>query len=145
LTATDQDLAALSDLCLRAKAVWGHDSAFLNSRRAELTLTRADLATPVAVVRDAGGFAGVAQLCGQAEACSLDKLFVDPERQRQGVGRALLGWACDAARAQGAARLLIDSDPGAIGFYTRHGAVYLHDVPSEPPAGRTLPRLGLTL
>src|SRR5262245_34275426 len=39
------ELAALTDLCLRSKAVWGYDEAFMRACRAELTLTQRDLET----------------------------------------------------------------------------------------------------
>ena len=35
----------LTELCLRSKAVWGYDDAFMRACRAELTLSPVDFAT----------------------------------------------------------------------------------------------------
>ena len=36
----------LTELCLRSKAVWGYDDAFMRACRAELTLSPADFTRP---------------------------------------------------------------------------------------------------
>ena len=55
---------------------------------------------------------------GNAE---LDALFVEPEAQRQGVGRALVERCCSAAKASGAASLHVVGNPHAEGFYSTCG------------------------
>ncbi|MGH8733407.1 MAG: D-glycero-beta-D-manno-heptose 1,7-bisphosphate 7-phosphatase [Burkholderiales bacterium] len=50
----------------------------------------------------------------------------------------------EAARAAGARRIEIASDPNAIGFYRKLGARRVGDVPSKP-RGRRLPLLRLSL
>ncbi len=144
-TASATELAALSDLMFRSKAHWGYDPDWLDTRRAELTLTAEALRDPLAVIRDGDGFAGIAALHRHDEGWHLDKLFVAPHRIGQGTGRALFGWAVGTARALGAPQLLIDSEPQAEGFYLRMGATRIGAVPSPPPEGRVLPRLALDL
>lgn len=49
---------------------------------------------------------------------------VVPERQRRGVGAALLDFLCANARADGIARMLLEvrpSNAGALAFYRRRG------------------------
>ena len=56
--------------------------------------------------------------------CKLDKLYVHPDRQRQGIGRALLDAVRDWAHAQGARRLWLQVNRGntqAISAYENHG------------------------
>jgi GNAT superfamily N-acetyltransferase len=65
----------------------------------------------------------------------LHGLYVDPERQRQGVGRKLLDVALRAAREQGFDGLLVKVQPGAEGFFLARG---LERVPTENP-GRDYP------
>ena len=75
----------------------------------------------------------------------LQKLFVEPAALRGGVGKALFGWAIDAAREMGASRMIIEADPDAAPFYRRLGARDIGYAPSGSIAGRMLPKLGLDL
>ena len=54
----------------------------------------------------------------------LRRIYVRSGAQGTGLGRALLAAAMDAARLQGASRLLLGvyaRNPGALAFYRRHG------------------------
>ncbi len=88
--------AALSDLCMRSKAVHGYDAAFMAACRAELAVTAETLGKgPACVAADARngvplGFAQVSLTAGQSE---LEAMFVDPEAIGHGVGRRLFGWS----------------------------------------------------
>ncbi|MEQ1662864.1 MAG: GNAT family N-acetyltransferase [Thiobacillus sp.] len=56
--------------------------------------------------------------------CKLDKLYVHPARQRQGLGAALLDVVCDWARAHHATRLWLQVNRGnhqAIRAYEKQG------------------------
>ena len=129
--------------------MWGYDTAFLEACRRELTFRPDELAaTAIAVAEDGNGIAGVAQVGMTDEdeaAADLLKLFVEPDRQRLGAGRALFAWAVEAARAAGARRLVIEADPGAAPFYRRMGARDAGFAPSGSIPGRVLPRLVLDL
>lgn len=59
--------------------------------------------------------------------------------------RALFDWAVAAARAAGARRMTIDTDPGAVPFYVRMGAGQARLVPSGSIPGRLVPRLEIAL
>ena len=140
------ELIALSDLCLRSKAVWGYDQAFMDACRVELTLTERDLRdSEICVAERAGNVIGVAQVSREGEVAHLEKLFVDPTAMRFGAGRALFAWAQNAARSLGASTLVIDADPGAAEFYRRMGARDAGVAPSGSIPGRFLPRLKLAL
>jgi GNAT superfamily N-acetyltransferase len=69
----------------------------------------------------------------------LDKLFVEPQRIRTGVGRALIAHAIDEARRRGARRLTILSDPHAAGLYENNGARLIGEAPSDAIPGRSVP------
>ena len=141
-----EELAALSELCLRSKAVWGYDAAFLAACRTELTLQAADLEQScVQVAESDGQVVGVAQVSVVSAQASLVKLFVDPLALRRGIGRRLLAWGMAVARAQRACTLIIESDPGAAEFYRRMGARDAGFVPSGSIPGRMLPLLKLDL
>jgi GNAT superfamily N-acetyltransferase len=88
-----------------------------------------------------GGVAGIVALGPgeEPDTLDLDKLFVEPQRIRTGVGRVLLARAIIEARRRGADRLTILSDPYAAGFYERNGARWIDEAPSDAIPGRSLP------
>ena len=140
----EAELPSLSALCLRSKATWGYSADFLAACEAELTLTPRDLAeTALVVAEDGAGVLGVAQVSVgvDGQTAWLEKLFVEPSRQRSGAGRRLYEWATRKAVALGAAELVIEADPGAVAFYERMGARRDGDAPSGSISGRLLPRL----
>jgi GNAT superfamily N-acetyltransferase len=140
------EAALLTDLCLRSKAVWGYDEAFIEACRSELTLTVSNLRSSTLKVAEMGGrLVGVAQVTVKGELAELDKLFVEPTRLRSGAGKALFEWATTTARDSGAVTTVIEADPGAVGFYRRMGAVDDGTAPSRSIPGRLLPRLKLRL
>lgn len=138
------ELASLSELCLRSKAVWGYDRAFMEACRAELTLSADNLAGLTVAERD-GKIVGVAEISLGGATAHLEKLFVEPTLLRGGVGRVLFEWAKTTAAASGAARMVIEADPDAVPFYRRLGARDDGFAPSGSVPGRLLPRLVLDL
>lgn len=136
----------LSEIALRGKAWWGYSPSFLEACRDELTLTPIDAArTGVAVVD--GRVAGF-HLIGEVERSGarpgvgeLHMLFTDPDFTGQGVGRVLLEDARAAAAARGWTHLLVESDPNAVGFYSRLGAVPVGERLSGSIPGCSLPLL----
>lgn len=140
------ELAQLSALCLRSKAVWGYDNAFMDACRAELTLAPSDLdETHITVAEIDGNVLGLAQVSCKGTDAVLEKLFVEPDQLLAGAGARLFSWAVGKARELGAASLVIDADPGAAAFYRRMGAKDDGLAPSESIPGRMLPRLRLAL
>lgn len=132
----------LTELCLRSKAVWGYDEAFMRACRAELTLSPTDFAgSSLQVAMDGDEIAGVVQVAVDGENADLAKLFIAPSTIRAGVGRKLFDWAVNTARQRGARWLWIEADPDAAGFYRRMGAVDDGLAPSGSIPGRFLPRL----
>lgn len=145
-TARPQEAAVLTALCLRSKAALGHDEAFMRRCRAELTLTAEDIASTHVQVAEIGGrIVGMAQMIVRDDVADLDKLFVEPDEWRSGIGRKLFTWATTEAARRGASVLTIDADPDAAGFYRRLGAEDDGTAPSGSVPGRRLPRLRLAL
>ena len=142
----ESELAALSDLALRSKAVWGYDEAFMAACVEELTLTAQDLGeTHLQLAEDAAGVVGFVQVEIDGDLADLLKLFIEPTRLRTGAGRILFDWATETARAQGAQRMTIEADPDAAPFYRRMGARDIGTAPSGSIPGRELPLLELAL
>jgi GNAT superfamily N-acetyltransferase len=140
------EAGALTDLCMRSKAVWGYDAAFMEACRRELTMTPDAMARSVVQIAESNGrMVGMAQVEFGGDVAVLDKLYIDPVALRTGAGRSLLQWAKDAAREAGASVMTIDADPSAAVFYRRMGATDDGEVASGSISGRMLPRLVLAL
>jgi GNAT superfamily N-acetyltransferase len=136
----------LTELCLRSKAVWGYDDAFMRACRAELTLSAADFVkSSLQVAVQGDEIAGVVQVVVDGENADLAKLFIAPSTIRAGVGEKLFDWAAKTAREHGAHWLWIEADPDAAAFYRRMGAIDDGTAPSGSIPGRVLPRLKLKL
>ena len=140
---------ALSALCKRSKAHWGYDAEFMRLSAASLTVKPELVASGRVVVAEdpVGRVLGVAAVAPMEEDGSydLDRLFVEPDALRRGVGQALMRAVEKIARDEGAARLVILADPNASAFYERMGAVRVGDAPSDSIPGRMLPLFRLDL
>jgi GNAT superfamily N-acetyltransferase len=140
------ELPALSELCMRSKAVWGYDADFMAACLKELTFVPGDLVSSrIAVAARGESVLGVAQVRMVGRDADLQKLFVEPSALRGGVGKALFDWAIDTAREMGASRMIIEADPDAAPFYRRLGARDIGHALSGSIAGRMLPKLVLDL
>ena len=140
------ELSILTELCLRSKAVWGYDEAFMRACRDELTLRPDALQTSYLQVAEREEIAvGVAQIKIVGRDADLMRLFVEPDLLGAGVGRLLFEWAAARARDLGADSMTIEADPGAAPFYERMGARQIGFVPSQSIPGRALPLLRLEL
>ena len=141
-----EEAAALSALCVRSKASWGYDAAFMALSRAALQVRPAAIAAGEIVVAEEGAeLLGVAGVTVEGEVADLDLLFVEPAAFGRQLGRLLLHAAMAMARKRGARRMTILADPGARGFYERMGARFIRMAPSDAIPGRELPLLELTL
>ena len=135
------EAALLTALCVRSKAHWGYDAAFMKLSAAALAVSEDDIAAGrvLVAVDDAGRVIGTACVHPDGDTANLDALFIDPPAIGSGAGRALFEAAVALARRQGARRMTILADPNAAAFYERLGARYLRNAPSDAIPGRTLP------
>jgi GNAT superfamily N-acetyltransferase len=135
------EAALLTALCVRSKAHWGYDAAFMKLSAAALVVNEDDIAAGRVLVAadDADRVIGMACVLPEGETADLDALFIDPPAIGSGAGRALFEAALILARRQGARRMTILADPNAAAFYERMGARYLRNAPSDAIPGRTLP------
>lgn len=141
-----EEAGALSALALRSKAHWGYSAEFVEACRAELTLAPDEIAARRAtVVERDGGVVGFATLEGDPPEGVLGMMFVEPLTMGRGIGRLLFEHARTVARDLGFLRFTIDADPNAEAFYRAMGAVRVGSVPSGSIAGRTLPRMVVTV
>jgi GNAT superfamily N-acetyltransferase len=137
---------ALTELGLRAKAVWGYDAAFLARCRTVMTVKAGNIATrPHYVAETAGRLAGFYGLEPDTDGIGLGYMFVEPDLIGRGIGRALWQHATTTARTLGHPALLVVSDPNAEGFYLKMGCRRIGTRPSELDGARRLPLLRFAL
>ncbi len=130
----------LSDIGIRAKAVWDYDEAMMAQFRKELTLSECYInendVRVLTVERRIVAYSSLAQIGPRV--IELAHLFVDPDYLRRGAGTALYDDALSRARANGNFSLVIQSDPNAVGFYERLGLRVTKSISSSIP-GRSIP------
>ncbi|MDQ3344679.1 MAG: GNAT family N-acetyltransferase [Chloroflexota bacterium] len=137
---------ALSALAFRSKAHWDYGADFLALWREEMRLHPDEIAQhEVWVAESSGGVPVGYHRVLAGDPAELEDLWVEPDALGAGVGRGLFEHAVNVAVGLGASALEIVSDPHAVGFYERMGAVVIGEVPSMLVPGRTLPRMRLDL
>lgn len=145
------EAAILTELAQASKASWGYPDEWLKEWQDDLTLSAEFIvsnAVFVAVERRDGGqstISGVVALEDGVDGPEIAHLWVRPDRQGFGIGRALLKRALEEARSRGWTMLRILSDPYAQAFYESMGAKLVGMHPA-PVAGnpRELPILMLS-
>lgn len=145
-TVTPRDLPALNRLVWAAKGSWGYPTEWLEQWWPDLQVTPELLSRGHSwLAEDEAGIQGFYLILPQEPEWLLDHLWVDPDLQRRGLGRALLADACRRTAEAGRAGLLIDSDPNAEPFYLRCGAERRGSVPAPMPGqpSRVRPQLWL--
>ena len=138
------EASALTQLCLRSKAHWGYDTAFLKASEPSLTVTPKRIEEGRVLVAETpdGNLAGVSAADPLKDgAFDLALLFVEPAAIRRGVGEKLFAAIVERIAREGAKRLLIEADPNAEDFYKRLGAKRIGEAPSTAIPGRMLPLL----
>jgi GNAT superfamily N-acetyltransferase len=116
--------AALEDLQRRASLALPDYRAQLEAHPDAIGLPAALIAEGrVLVAEDEAGVAGFAvwldgKGVGETE---LDGLFVEPDRWRGGIGRALVEAVAATAAGAGRRRLTVVANPAALAFYRRCG------------------------
>jgi GNAT superfamily N-acetyltransferase len=135
------EAASLTALCLRSKAHWGYDAAFMRLCVPALTVREEDIAAGRVLVAAEGEGTPLAlvSVLGEGETVDLQEMFVDPPAIGRGLGRTMFDAAAALARELGARRLTILADINAAPFYERMGARFLRNAPSDAIPGRTLP------
>ena len=133
----------LGALCVRSKAHWGYDAEFmrLSWRSLQIDAAAIDGGRVFVAVDERDRPLGVVSCAFLGDDVDLVHLFVEPGALGRGVGRALFATAREWTRSQSRRRLLIASDPNAVGFYRRQGAVDAGWVRSEAIPDRLLPLL----
>jgi len=135
---------ALTELCIRAKAHWGYDSAFMAAAARLLRIRESEIGAGsvlTAVEGSAAAPCGVAAIVPlrRPHWFELSHLFVAPESFKRGIGRALFRAAIALAAQRGATHVSILSDPYAADFYQRQGARRCGEAPSGVERTRMLP------
>tara|TARA_R110002073_G_scaffold30414_8_gene94855 strand:- start:297 stop:785 length:489 start_codon:yes stop_codon:yes gene_type:complete len=147
--AEPHESGALTDLAMRSKAYWGYSDEFMETCRAELSVSPDDIRDPnfEYFVCEIGkiliGFYAMEKITKKQY--ELSALFVDPDCIGKGFGKILLDHAKKALLDRNARSLLIQSDPNAEKFYLSAGGVKTGVRESESIPGRFLPEFRIEL
>lgn len=124
-TAVDADLDALRSVYRRASLSNDRDREMLLAHPDALEFAGDAIAEGRTFVAEVDeqlvGFATIGRL--EDGVVELDDLFVHPDVQRRGIGRALVAEAAARARRAGAGRIDVTANPDALAFYAAVGFV----------------------
>jgi GNAT superfamily N-acetyltransferase len=139
-----EDADALTRIAHVAKASWGYPDAWLIEWAPILTITANYLRAHRVLVAEEGESLGFGALELGPSGPEVGHLWVLPDAQGRGVGRALVRRLLRDARRLGWESVRVESDPHARPFYERMGGIWVGNVPA-PVAGvdRHLPVLQL--
>jgi GNAT superfamily N-acetyltransferase len=131
----------LTALCLRSKAHWGYDAAFMRLCVPSLTMSESSIAEGRVLVAadESARILGTVSVGRDGDDAELALMFVEPEAMGSGAGRLLFEAAVGLARKLGYKRMTILADVNAAPFYERMGARFLRNEPSDAIPGRLLP------
>ena len=143
-----KDAASLTILILRSKQSNGYDEVFMRACRDELRVTPETLSSGEYWVAHCGN-----SLCGCASLIAnhhtavgrIADFFIDPNWQRQGVGRLLWDKIQTRALEQQLTKLYLDADPFAVPFYEAMGFQVAGEAASGSIKGRMLPRMEIRI
>ena len=142
-----EDAQELTRLARLAKASWGYPEAWLAEWESELTISPEYIRNNAVFVAESERvILGVVGVGETPEGPEIGHLWVAPESQGLGIGRALVDRARQVAEESQWSSLRIVSDPDARPFYERLGARVVDGI-SAPVAGteRTIPVLELEI
>ena len=137
--ALPDDASVLTAIAFAAKRHWGYPEAWIQAWAADLTFTESFIATHsvTKAIVDEEVIAVGAWVDLPAGKYELEHLWVLPSRIGEGVGRQLLQHML-AQVPTDRFPIKIVSDPHALGFYEKMGAVLVGQLASTPE-GRFLP------
>lgn len=130
-------------MILRSKQANGYDDAFMAACADELAMTPAKIARLHVWVAQGTPPKGCVAL--DLTTSRIESFFIDPNGQRQGIGRALWQSVLRASYEQGLDHLSLCSDPAAVPFYEAMGFTHIGHRPSGSIAGRMLPLMRIAL
>ncbi len=144
-----EDIKKLNELCLRAKAHWGYSKEFMALCREELLISKEDILNESLyfyVKEQESQISGFYCLKKESsQEFELDGLYVEPEFIGGGIGHSLMSHAKKKAAESKVSKLMIQSDPHALGFYLKEGAIETGQKESGSIPGRMLPILTLEI
>jgi GNAT superfamily N-acetyltransferase len=143
--AAASDASQLTRIAHAAKSYWNYPEELIRLWAPDLTVTPIDIETDLVFCAERDGrIAGFYSVSSDGPVREIEHMWILPEHIGRGLGRELFNHMIEKLRDAGVERLRIESDPNAVGFYERMGAVRIGDVPASPEA-RTLPLLELTI
>ncbi|HEX5714897.1 MAG TPA: GNAT family N-acetyltransferase [Thermoanaerobaculia bacterium] len=130
--AQESDATELTRIAHEAKRHWGYPERWIELWRDDLTLSPDFIAqNEVYLAEDGGEALGCYGLAASSPHWTLEHFWLRPAAMGKGLGRRLFEHARAVASSAGASVLEIDSDPNAVEFYLRMGAVRVGEVRSE--------------
>ena len=127
-----KDAETLSNIAYAAKSFWNYPESWLKVWKDALTITPEFIEqNEVYLIESEGKVLGFYALILEGKKARLEHLWISPENIGIGIGKTLMFDAIEKARTLGATFIEIESEPNAVGFYQKQGAVKFGESKSE--------------
>lgn len=129
-----------------SKQSWGYSDEFMHRVAGDMLVTEHDIASSHCRIAEIDGAIAAYMLVRvDGDDAYVRDLFVHPQYFRRGLGRRLFEEAVRFARANGATRIMLTSDPNARPFYERLGFECIGQEASSAGNGRMLPLMAFKI
>lgn len=126
------DAEKLSQIAFAAKSYWNYPENWLKIWKDSLTITPEFIETnQVFLAESDRKILGFYALILSSENVQLEHLWISPENIGGGIGKILMADAIEKAKSFGGKSMEIESEPNAVGFYQKQGAVKIGERKSE--------------
>lgn len=126
------DAEILSKIAFAAKSFWNYPESWLKLWKDALTITPEFIDEhEVYLAESDEKVLGFYALILDDEKVQLEHLWISPENIGGGIGKKLMADAIEKAKSLGANFIEIESEPNAVGFYQKQGAVKIGESKSE--------------
>ncbi len=140
-----RDADALTRIAIAAKRHWNYPEELIQLWEKDLTITTTYLRKNIVLKAVQGDtILGFGALEKNAEGIEVEHLWIMPAHIGRGLGKCIMDQLKIAATALGEPKILIVSDPYAVGFYEKQGGKVVGQEESSP-ADRFLPVLEIRL
>lgn len=139
-SARPEEAEQITALVMRSKAHWGYDDEFMALAVDDLRITQEYLEKNEGFVMGTDNeMWGFSSMVRQENEMLLDNLFIEPGFIGQGLGMKLWEHAVAFAREKGCEAIVLVSEPHAVEFYRKLGAVIIGEETSAVDENRKLP------
>ena len=144
--ASPADLETLNRIAYEAEAYWEHDESFMEIFASVYKLTGETLKNQITYLMvENNQIIGFFSIIPKQSAAHLDYFYIRREQMGKGLGRKLWNHLLNLCREKGFKEITGETEPGALPFYTKMGAIQVGTTKSKIDPNKDLPKFQFSL